>query len=133
MGVGGWHHVGPSLRARLDHLPRYYGFDPADLWGLRGHHLPTRRRGAALADGNVALVGDAAGLLDPFTGEGIYAAIWSGRAAAEHLAAYLGGRAADLAGYGREVARGPPPRLGAAPPRFGYRARRRAPAKRSRS
>ena len=113
IGVGGWHHVGPSLRGRLERLTRYYGFDPADLRGLRGHHLPTRRRGAALADGNVALVGDAAGLLDPFTGEGIYAAIWSGRAAAGHLAAYLDGRAADLTGYGREVARELLPDLGA--------------------
>ena len=56
---------------------------------LRGHHLPVRRPGAPLYDANILLVGDAAGLLNPFTGEGIYAAVWSGQAAAGHLAGYL--------------------------------------------
>ena len=105
IGVGGFHHVGPSLRERLERLTRYYGFDPADLWGLRGHHLPIRRHGAPLAGENVLLVGDAAGLLDPWTGEGIFAAIWSGQAAARHLERYVGGRAPDLLPYAQEVAR----------------------------
>ncbi len=104
VGVGGWTHTGPLLRATLDRVTRHYGLDPRDYQNLRGHRLPMRRPGAPLADGNVVLVGDAAGLLDPFTYEGIYAAIWSGRTAAEHLHAYLGGTAVDLAGYERQVA-----------------------------
>ncbi len=51
------------------------------------------------------LVGDAAGLVDPFSGEGIYAAIASGRMAAHHALAALDGRASDLAGYTHEVDR----------------------------
>ena len=105
VGVGVWQPFGPSLRERLAGLTRFYGFEPAELWGVRGHHLPVRRPGAPLAAGNVLLVGDAAGLLDPFTGEGIYAAVWSGRVAARHLAAYVAGEAPDLDGYRREVAR----------------------------
>ncbi len=105
IGLGGWRHIGPTLRDRLDKLVRFYGFDPAELWGLRGYHLPVRQQGSPLMDGNVLLVGDAAGLLDPFTAEGIYAAIWSGTASARHLAAYLGGQSADLEGYRREVER----------------------------
>ncbi|HET8626673.1 MAG TPA: geranylgeranyl reductase family protein, partial [Thermomicrobiales bacterium] len=101
VGVGAWPAFGATLRARLDRLARFYGFDTGAIWGLRGHHLPIRQPGAPLADGNVALVGDAAGLLDPFSGEGIYAAIWSGRAAARHLTAYLAGAAPDLGGYAR--------------------------------
>jgi flavin-dependent dehydrogenase len=99
IGVYGWRRTGPSLRARLERLTRAYGFDPAELRGLRGHHLPVRPSGSPLVDGNVLLVGDAAGLLDPFTGEGICAAIWSGRAAAGAIADHLGGEAPDLRGY----------------------------------
>ena len=105
LGIGGWKHIGPTLRARLDQVVRFYGFDPEDMWGLRGHHLPLRRSASPLVDGNLLLVGDAAGLLDPFTGEGIYAAIWSGRAASQHLAECVGGVVDDLDGYREEVER----------------------------
>jgi len=104
IGVGGWLHTAASLRTLLDRLIRFYGFDPSTVWGVRGYHLPMRRPDAPLVDRNVLLVGDAAGLLDPLTGEGIHAAISSGRTAARHLAAYLDGRATDLQGYAREMA-----------------------------
>lgn len=103
IGVGGWLYIGLSLRDRLESLTRYYGFDPAALWGQRGHHLPVRHPESPLADERLLLVGDAAGLLDPFTGEGIYAAIWSGQAAARHITAYLNGKTKDLTGYQHEV------------------------------
>ncbi len=105
IGIGGWKYIGPSLHDRLDELVRFYGFDSSDMWDLRGHHLPIRGAGSPLVDGNVLLVGDAAGLLDPMTGEGIFAAIWSGKTAARHLGSYVGGEVADLDGYRREVAR----------------------------
>jgi flavin-dependent dehydrogenase len=105
IGLGGWKYVGSTLRERLDRLVSYYGYDPKDVWGLRGFHLPMRQPGSALADGNVLLVGDAAGLVDPVSDEGIHSAIWSGRAAAHHLAEYVAGESADLAAYGREVER----------------------------
>ncbi len=104
IGVGGWLHTAPRLRALLDGLIRFYGFDPSTMWGVRGYHLPVRRPEAPLVWGNVLLTGDAAGLLDPLTGEGIHAAICSGRAAASHLAGYLDGAAPDLQGYTRELA-----------------------------
>ena len=105
IGIGGWWYVGPTLREGLDKLVRFYGFDPSDLWGLRGHRLPIRRSTSPLVEGNVLLVGDAAGLIDPMTDEGIFGAIWSGRAAAHHLAARAAGDMADLSGYRREVER----------------------------
>ena len=106
IGLGGWQYVGPTLRDRLDKLIRFYGFRPDDMSGLRGHHLPLRQAGSPLVDGNVLLVGDSAGLVDPLTGEGIYAALWSGIAAARQLVAYLGAEAPDLDGYRRDMARG---------------------------
>ena len=106
IGLGGWRYMSRTLRGRLDQLVSYYGFDPAELWGVRAFHLPLRLEGSPLVDGNIVLVGDAAGLIDPLTGEGIYGAMWSGQAAAHQLAAYLGKQAPDLDGYRREIERG---------------------------
>lgn len=106
VGIGGWRYLGPTLRDRLDELVRFYGYDSAAMWGLRGHHLPLINPGSSLADGNVILVGDAAGLVDPLTGEGISSAIASGQIAAKHLAAYVDGEVPDLQGYAQELDRG---------------------------
>lgn len=105
VGVGGWKYLAGGLRPKLDRLARHYGVAPGDVCDLRGHHLPVRRGGAAIARGRVMLVGDAAGLVDPLSGEGIYAAIASGRMAARHALAAIDGRAPDLLGYQREVER----------------------------
>ncbi len=51
-----------------------------------GYLLPMRLPGAPVQKGRVLLVGDAAGLVEAFTGEGIYWAIRSGQIAAESLA-----------------------------------------------
>jgi geranylgeranyl reductase family protein len=102
-GVAARPALGRLLRGFLGALARSYGFDPGGLWGLRGYHLPMREPGSPLAGGNVLLAGDAAGLLDPFSLEGIYAAIWSGHAAAQHIARYLEGGVSDLSGYAQQV------------------------------
>jgi geranylgeranyl reductase family protein len=111
VGVGGWKYLAPTLRRRLDQVARHYGLHPARLDGLRGYHLPVRRRGARIAAGRVALVGDAAGLVDPLSGEGIYAAIASGGIAARHALALIDGSAPDLRGYQAEIDRGLGPEL----------------------
>ncbi|MEP6871581.1 MAG: NAD(P)/FAD-dependent oxidoreductase [Anaerolineaceae bacterium] len=51
----------------------------------RGHKIRFRRANERIADGNVLLAGDAAGLADEFTQEGIYYAIESGRIAARNV------------------------------------------------
>ena len=58
----------------------------------RGHKIRFRRGGEPIADGRVVLVGDAAGLADEFTQEGIAYAVQSGRLAAKALLAALGGQ-----------------------------------------
>ncbi|MGE5592559.1 MAG: NAD(P)/FAD-dependent oxidoreductase [Betaproteobacteria bacterium] len=64
----------------------------------RGHLLPTGGIRRAVARGMVFLTGDAAGLVDPFSGEGIYSAIRSGKMAAETIAdAVKSGRFSDAA------------------------------------
>ena len=105
-GVGCWKAAARGgLRPRLDALCRGYGIDPARLESLRGHHLPMRRRGSPLASGRSALAGDAAGLVDPLSGEGIYAAIASGAAVAEAAHACLRGGADSLDAYPAAIGR----------------------------
>ncbi|HEX4816212.1 MAG TPA: NAD(P)/FAD-dependent oxidoreductase [Nonomuraea sp.] len=50
---------------------------------LRAHHLPLSTGRPTPGAGRVLLAGDAAGLVNPLTGEGIYYALLSGRLAAE--------------------------------------------------
>jgi geranylgeranyl reductase family protein len=103
IGVGGWQHHGPKLRSMLDRMAAFYGRPIGDATNLRGHHLPVRTQDAPLVGGPVMLTGDAAGLVDPLSGEGIYAAIYSGVLAAKHALRRLSGEAADLSGYGVEI------------------------------
>jgi geranylgeranyl reductase family protein len=104
IGVGGWRYLGPTLREHLAQLAVFYGFNASDLTSIRGHHLTIRKPDSPLVDGNTLLVGDAAGLVDPMTDEGIYSAILSGGVAAKHIAQYVAGDAPDLEGYRREMA-----------------------------
>lgn len=111
IGVGGLPSIGSALRHTFEEAVRAYGFDSKKLWGVRAAPIPFRRPDTPLVDGRLLLVGDAAGLVDLLTGEGIFGAIWSGRAAAKQLALYLGGKAPDLEGYRREVECGLIPEL----------------------
>jgi geranylgeranyl reductase family protein len=68
-----------------------------------GHRIPVRPRPGPLARGRVLLTGDAAGLADPLTLEGISFALVSGRMAAEALIeTEMAGHAAAL--YQRRMA-----------------------------
>jgi geranylgeranyl reductase family protein len=97
LGVGGWHEEGPRLRGHLARLARSHGADPTRLRGLRGHRLPMRRLGAPAARGHALLVGDAAGLVDPLSGDGMYEAFVSAElAAAAVLADRPGSYEAEL-------------------------------------
>ena len=100
VGVGGWRRVaGERLRPALRALCLRYGLDPDHIEGLRGHLLPMQRPGMAIAAMGSALIGDAAGLVDPLSGEGIHAALASGIAIAPAVRAYLDGDTPSLAGY----------------------------------
>jgi geranylgeranyl reductase family protein len=85
-GVGGWAAEGPRLRAHLRRLCVEYGVDDATLTDVQGRRLPIRRTSTA-ARGPVLLVGDAAGLVDPLSGDGISEALLSARLAAEAILA----------------------------------------------
>ena len=111
VGVGAWKYAGFTLRPKLAELCARYGFDVARLENVRGHHLPVRTSGSPIARGPVALAGDAAGLIDPLSGEGIHMAFASGRLAAEQAMRCLSGEAETMRGYQRAVDRQLQPEL----------------------
>jgi geranylgeranyl reductase family protein len=100
LGVGGWATEGPHLRDHLARLARAFSVDPDAITDLRGHRLPMRRVGASTpVRDNVLLVGDAAGLVDPLSGDGMYEAFASARLAADAILA------ADPKRYAETLAR----------------------------
>lgn len=105
VGCGGYHSQGGKLRNHLYDLQNHYRFGALGVHNMRGHHLPTRDEGAAIVRGRTLLVGDAAGLVDPMSGEGIYAAFVSGHLAAARLLRFLDGKDPDLFSYEAAVER----------------------------
>jgi flavin-dependent dehydrogenase len=99
VGVGAWQQAGPQLRAHLERLCAAHGLDAGELEQMRGHRLPLRRPGTAIAGERALLVGDAAGLIDPVSGDGMYECFVSSRLAAEAILDLLGGRMSTLAAY----------------------------------
>jgi geranylgeranyl reductase family protein len=103
VGCGGFRTEGVRLRPHLAALARHYGLRPDLAVNIRGHHLPTRLSGRPIAREKTLLVGDAAGLVDPMSGEGIYAAFVSGRLAAESILASHDSRGSLAARYEASV------------------------------
>src|SRR5262249_3161710 len=85
VGVGGWGDEGPNMRAHLARLAEAHGLRGSELEAVRGHRLPMRRLGTHAAEGRVLLVGDAAGLVDPLSGDGMYEAFVSAELAADAI------------------------------------------------
>jgi flavin-dependent dehydrogenase len=106
VGVGGWESEGPRLRELLRRVAEAHGLAGEPLANLRGHRLPLRRPDSQLARGRAALVGDAAGLVDPLTGDGMYEAFYSARLASEAVLELLAGRAHGLEPYARALTTG---------------------------
>lgn len=84
IGIGALHPRPGELQAALQRVAERYGIS---LEGstMHGHPIPIRTRREPLAARRSLLVGDAAGLADPFTGEGIRFAMKSGWLSANAL------------------------------------------------
>jgi geranylgeranyl reductase family protein len=88
VGVGSFLRGGKKENLR-ELLKKYIDSEPtlqnAKHVELHGHTLPIGGKPRQVSKNRVVLVGDAANLVDPFSGEGIYAAIKSGGLAARTI------------------------------------------------
>src|SRR5262249_48176851 len=96
VGVGTWQAYGSQLRDYLAGTCEAHGLKPDDLSDLRGHRLPLRRPGVRIAGERSLLVGDAAGLIDPVSGDGMYECFVSANLAATAIGDLLAGRSSSL-------------------------------------
>ena len=87
VGVGGDAHEGPRLREELQRMCEVYGVDASAASDLRGHRLPMRTKQTVLVKGNAAVIGDAAGLVDPFSGDGMFEGFLSAKLVTEAILA----------------------------------------------
>lgn len=81
VGIGGLSSSLPHPRQAMRCFLMENGFPEASR--LSGHLIPQGGNRRRVALGRVLLAGDAAGFVDPFTGEGIYYALASGKIAGE--------------------------------------------------
>jgi geranylgeranyl reductase family protein len=94
-GVAGIHRLNPDMKGRYRAYSELCAHAPQP--GLKGHFLPFGDYVKNPGRGPVLLAGDAAGLVDPITGEGIAYAMKSGALAGEAVAKALAGKAPEKA------------------------------------
>jgi geranylgeranyl reductase family protein len=85
VGIGAFHPRPGKLQSTLERVMKRYGVSVAGL-PVHGHPLPIYTRREKISTRRVLMVGDAAGLVEPFSGEGIRFAVRSGRLAAQAIA-----------------------------------------------
>jgi geranylgeranyl reductase family protein len=99
IGVGGLRANSATIKDYNEIYLRRHNTAAGTPLRFSGHILPVRNGKSKVVRGNALLIGDAAGLLEPFTGEGIGYAIRSGQLAAESISAFLDGKEPSLEGY----------------------------------
>ena len=110
IGVGGPVHQGPQLKRYHARLLSHLGLG-GQSFPLAAHLIPHRVTPRPIMRGRVLLVGDAAGLADFWTGEGIFSALHSARLAARQILRFFRGEAGALTDYQARVDREITPEL----------------------
>ena len=110
IGVGGPVHQGPQLKRYHARLLSHLGLGEQSF-PLAAHLIPHRVTPRPIIRGRVLLVGDAAGLADFWTGEGIFSALHSARLAARQILRFFRGEAGALTDYQARVDREITPEL----------------------
>jgi geranylgeranyl reductase family protein len=85
IGLGGFGSAKVNLKALLRQFLDAEGIGDADKIEQHGYYLPVNVRQEGFVKDRILLTGDAAGFVDPVTGEGITYALLSGQGAARAL------------------------------------------------
>ncbi len=86
VGIGAFRPQPGGLQTKLTQVAKHLGLS-LQAAQIKGHPIPIYTHRESISTARVLLVGDAAGLADPFSGEGIRFAIKSGHLAAQALLA----------------------------------------------
>ncbi|MBN1188640.1 MAG: geranylgeranyl reductase family protein [Dehalococcoidales bacterium] len=103
-GAGGSIRKARNLELYTRKLIEAYQLGRPDRLKIQGHLMPMRMKSTPLNFQRILLLGDAAGLIDPLTGEGIYYALKSAYLASTAILDYKSGKA-DLKAYRISVER----------------------------
>ena len=103
IGAGGSFRVAKGLRPYALKMMRKFDISHSDRHDIPGHLMPVRKATTPISFERVLLVGDAAGLIDPLSGEGIYYALRSAKMAAPVITRFLEGKTPDLREYEASV------------------------------
>jgi geranylgeranyl reductase family protein len=104
IGLCSLHQKVSGLRERaLGYVATLLGEGSYQVTRLRGHLLAVGGPAGPAHRGSALLVGDAAGLADPFLGEGIAYAVQSAGLAAQTIDRFLRGEIGDLSPYSRAL------------------------------
>lgn len=105
LSIGVCGHVSQvrNLKAYFKEYIKWLDIGESVIDHMAAHSISLRTKKSPIQNDRVVLLGDAAGLCDPLTGEGIYYAIRSAKIAAPVISGYLRGKIIDLEGYQKEV------------------------------
>ena len=97
----------PGRKASKKHLLRYIDQHPGlkrdRIIDIRAFPVPLGGKEYTLHKNNILLAGDAANLADPWLGEGLNYALFSGELAAETIIKHINGEIPDLAEYTQRI------------------------------
>ena len=100
VGIGGLPHKNMNLeQSFMELLKDRFGISNCN--NLKGFHVPAGAYRTSPGKNNVIVCGDAAGLVEPITGEGIAFALQSGQFAAEAVLETVSGKADLLTNYNK--------------------------------
>jgi geranylgeranyl reductase family protein len=100
IGIGGFRAGDPQPKAAFERFVALQtGFRDVAVPTMVGYPIPVYAKGWRVASGRIALVGDAARLVDPFFGEGIYYGILSGQHVGQTIVRELDRGGIDLSAY----------------------------------
>jgi geranylgeranyl reductase family protein len=103
IGVGGPASLASQMMDYYDRFTRSTGIRLLETKSLRSWPIPVRTRYSQFHKDRVLITGDAAGLTNPLTGEGIYYAVKSARIAAATCADFLNGKLSSLDSYSEQI------------------------------